>query len=89
MGSKEEGFDPTDTRHRKKIPKYVKFDAEGIPTHDHNNNELSLEERKRLSQLMAERKNEIGCGTTVTEFRDGAKEISDASLMFRGLVITK
>ena len=91
MGSEEEGFDPTDTRHRKKKkhPKYSKFDSSGVPTHDHDNNELSLEERQRLAKLMEERKNEIGCGTTVTEMKDGAKEILDASLMFRGLVVTK
>lgn len=91
LGSEEEGFDPTDTRHRKKskLPKYTKFDALGIPTHDHESNPLSLVERRRLSKLMEEKKNEIGCGTTVTEMKDGAKEIQDASLMFRGLVIIK
>jgi len=91
IGSEEEGFDPTDKRHRKKTkyPKYVKFDSNGVPTHDHDNKELSLEERAHLFKLMDERKNEIGCGTTVTEMKDGAKEILDASLMFRGLVVTK
>jgi tRNA wybutosine-synthesizing protein 1 len=91
MGAEEEGFDPTDTRHRRntKHPKYAQFDEDGIPTHDHENVELSNEERQRLKILMDERKNTIGCGTTVTEMKDGAKEIQDASLMFRGLVITK
>jgi len=91
FGSDEEGFDPTDTRHRKKKkhPKYTKFDERGIPTHDHNNEALSEEERERLSKLMDERLRELGEGTVVTEFKDGAKEVLDASLMFRGLVVTK
>lgn len=91
MGAEEEGFDPTDTRYRKKKkhPKYTKFDANGIPTHDHNNEEISAKERSHLAKLMEERENEIGCGTTVTELKDGAKKIQDASLMFRGLTVTK
>jgi tRNA wybutosine-synthesizing protein 1 len=34
FGSNEEGFDPTDNRHRrkKKYPKYTRFDASGVPT---------------------------------------------------------
>lgn len=91
MGSEEEGFDPTDTRHRrkKKHPKYLQFDDRGIPTHDHNNQELSAEERQRLAKMMDEKMKELGCGSTVTEMRDGAKEITDASLMFRGMVVAK
>ena len=90
-GAHEEGFDPTEQRHRKaaKHPKYTKFDSRGIPTHDENGNELSLEERQQLCKIMDERKKEIGSGTTVTELRGGEKQISDASLMFRGLVVVK
>jgi len=91
LGATEEGFDPTDTRHRKakKYPKYTQFDKDGVPTHDHNDEPLTVDERTRLTKLMEEKKNEIGCGTTITEMKDGAKEITDASLMFRGLVVVK
>lgn len=91
FGSDQEGFDPTDTRHRKntKHPKYLQFDDSGIPTHDHNNQALGASERERLRQLMAERQRQIGTGSVVTEMRDGAKEVLDASLMFRGLVVAK
>ncbi len=91
FGASEEGFDPTDTRHRKeaKIPKYTKFDERGIPTHDHYHKELSNEERAALEKLMKIRIEEIGSGSTVTEMKDGAKQIEDASLMFRGLVVGK
>ena len=91
MGAQEEGFDPTDTRHRKKKkhPKYTRFDNEGIPTHDHNGDELTVEERSALRKLMEQKKKEVGAGTTVTELRGGEKAIQDASLMFRGLVVSK
>lgn len=91
FGSEEEGFDPTDTRHRKKQkhPLYTKYDSRGIPTHDHNNEELSSEERRRLGALMDEKIKQVGCGSTVTELRGGEKLIEDASLMFRGQVIVK
>ena len=34
FGANEEGFDPTDNRHRRKQkhPKYTRFDAQGVPT---------------------------------------------------------
>jgi hypothetical protein len=38
---------------------------------------------------MEQRKREIGSGTVVTELKGGEKEIQDASLMFRGLVVVK
>jgi len=90
-GAKEEGFDPTDTRHRKKKkhPKYTRFDDNGVPTHDQNNQELSLEERALLMKQMDIKRSEIGCGSTVTELKGGEKQIQDASLMFRGMVVTK
>jgi tRNA wybutosine-synthesizing protein 1 len=90
-GSEEEGFDPTDCRHRKKqkYPMYTQFDSRGIPTHDHNNEELSPEEHGRLRALMDEKIKQIGCGSTVTELRGGERVIEDASLMFRGQVIIK
>jgi len=89
FGSEEEGFDPTDTRHRKKkkYPKYRQFDERGVPTHDHNNEELGLEERKRLAAMMDEKVKQVGCGSTVTQLKGGEKLIQDASLMFRGQVI--
>ena len=91
FGSEEEGFDPTDMRHRKKKkhPKYTRFDENGIPTHDHNDQKLSEDERKRLAKIMKDRKAEIGSGSTVTQLKGGAKEVLDASLMFRGLVVAK
>lgn len=91
FGSEEEGFDPTDTRHRKKqkYPKYTKFDKEGIPTHDHENQELSAKERNNLQTLMKQKMKEVGSGSTVTELKGGEKVVQDASLMFRGQVIVK
>jgi tRNA wybutosine-synthesizing protein 1 len=91
FGSEEEGFDPTDSRHRKKqkYPKYTMFDDKGVPTHDHNNEELRPEERERLVALMMQKLKEVGAGTTVTEMRSGEKIVQDASLMFRGQVIIK
>lgn len=90
-GAKEEGFDPTDTRHRKKKkhPKYTRFDDNGVPTHDQNNEELTPEERALLLKQMEIKRSEIGCGSTVTELKGGEKQIQDASLMFRGMVVTK
>merc|ERR1712232_1201578 len=81
FGSEEEGFDPTDTRHRrkKKYPKYTKFDDRGIPTHDDNDQELSKEERARLTAMMEKKLKEVGSGTTVTELKGGEKLIQDAS----------
>jgi len=89
FGASEEGFDPTDIRHRKakKLPKYTQFDEFGVPTHDHNHEELSNEEREKLAALMRGRREKIGSGFTITEFKDGTKEVEDASLMFRGLVV--
>ena len=91
FGSEEEGFDPTDTRHRKKqkYPKYTMFDDKGVPTHDHDNQELSDNERARLLGLMMQKLKEVGAGTTVTEMKSGEKIVQDASLMFRGQVIVK
>ena len=91
FGATEEGFDPTDYRHRKKqkYPKYTSFDEDGIPTHDHNNRELSAGERAGLIQEMEAKKREIGSGSTVTELRGGEKRILDASLMFRGQVVSQ
>ena len=91
FGSEEEGFDPTDQRHRKKqkFPKCTKFDERGVPTHDHDSKELSEAERRRLSDLMDQKMREVGCGSTVTELKGGEKVIEDASLMFRGQVIVK
>lgn len=91
FGSEEEGFDPTDQRHRKKKkhPKFTKFDDRGIPTHDHDNKELDAEERQRLAAQMEQKLKEVGSGTTVTELKGGEKLIQDASLMFRGEVIIR
>jgi tRNA wybutosine-synthesizing protein 1 len=91
FGAKEEGFDPTDRRHRKqtKYPKYTQFDAQGVPTHDEDHQEIPTDERERLRSIMEEKKRHIGDGSTVTELRGGEKEVLDASLMFRGLVVAK
>lgn len=91
FGAEEEGFDPTDTRHRRKqkYPKYTKFDANGIPTHDDNNVALEEGERKRLMNLMEEKKKLLGDGVSVIDMKGGEKVIDDASLMFRGLTVTK
>lgn len=88
FGSDEEGFDPTDNRHRKKKkhPRYAKFDDEGIPTHDTFNEPLPTDEISSLRVLMEEKKGKIGDATTVTELHGGERVIADASLMFRGLV---
>jgi len=91
FGSEEEGFDPVELRHRrkKKYPKYTQFDSRGIPTHDDNNEKLAGEEYLRLSKLMDEKIQQVGCGSTVTALKGGEKLIEDASLMFRGLTIVK
>ncbi len=91
FGAEEEGFDPTDTRHRKKkrYPKYTKFDDSGIPTHDDNGNPLSESERKVLMDMMLEKKKQLGDGVSVIDLKGGEKVIDDASLMFRGLTVTK
>lgn len=91
FGADEEGFDPTDERHRKKKkhPKYTRFDEEGVPTHDTFDEPLSAEDVVRLREQMVVKKRQIGDETTVTELRGGEKIIDDASLMFRGLVVTR
>ena len=91
FGAEEEGFDPTDTRHRKKTkhPMYTKFDQEGIPTHDHENAPLSEEQRSVLVAQMERRIQDVGATPSMATFGDGSKEIQDARLMFRGMVITK
>jgi tRNA wybutosine-synthesizing protein 1 len=90
-GAEEEGFDPTDNRHRKKKkhPKYTKFSEDGIPTHDTFNEPLGGEEISRLRNIMEEKKKQIGDATTVTELQGGEKVIEDASLMFRGLTVSR
>lgn len=89
--STEQGFDPTDQRYRKhtKYPKYTQFDNEGVPTHDENGNEIPETEQRRLADIMMQKRKQIGEGSTVTELKGGAKEILDASLMFRGMVVSK
>ena len=57
--------------------------------HDHEDKELSQEERERLAAMMKQKVNEVGCGSTVTELKGGEKVIEDASLMFRGQTIVK
>ena len=91
FGAEEEGFDPTDTRHRRKqkYPKYTQFDDNGIPTHDDNGSPLDNEERLKLTSMMIAKKKELGDGVSVIDLKGGEKVIDDASLMFRGLTITK
>jgi tRNA wybutosine-synthesizing protein 1 len=90
-GSEEEGFDPTELRHRRKgkHPKFTQFDEKGIPTHDDNDKELGAEERKPLIELMEQKLKEYGSGETVTELKGGERRIHDASNMFRGDTIVK
>ncbi|GMI24204.1 hypothetical protein TeGR_g6525 [Tetraparma gracilis] len=54
-GAVEEGFDPTDLRHRRKgkSPLYTKFDLQGIPTHGWDGIVLAPEKRKELEEEMA------------------------------------
>jgi len=91
FGAEEAGFDPTDTRHRKKKrhPKYNKFDSDGVPTHDDVDTPLSEEERAKLVALMNLKKRDIGGGVSVIDLKSGEKVIDDASLMFRGLTVIK
>lgn len=91
FGANEEGFDPTDTRHRRKQkhPLYTKFDKCGIPTHDHKGDTITEKEREKMRHMMKDKEKEIGCGSTVTALNSGEMKISDASLMFRGLTIKK
>ena len=91
FGSEEEGFDPSELRHRrkKKYPKYTQYNKRGVPTHDDNDEKLSSEEHLRLNKMMDEKIQQVGCGSTVTALKGGEKMIQDASLMFRGLTIVK
>lgn len=91
FGSEEEGFDPTDRRFRKanKHPRYTQFDGRGIPTHDQDDQPISEQERARLRKIMEDKIEELGAETTVTELKDGAKEVLDPRNMFRGMVVTK
>ena len=91
FGANEEGFDPTDTRHRKKKkhPKYTHFDKNGVPTHDDAGNVIPEKERMKLRAMMDQKIKEVGAGSTVTALTSGEKLISDPSLMFRGKTIVK
>lgn len=91
LGAEEEGFDPTDRRHRRatKHPLYTQFDSRGVPTHDDSGNLLNEEERIRLNGIMDEKLHEIGAGSKILVQKGGSKEVQDVSLMFRGLIITK
>lgn len=48
-----------------------------------------MDEITGLRGLMEEKKRKIGDSTTVTTLHGGEKIIDDASLMFRGLVVTR
>jgi len=91
FGSEAEGFDPTETRFRRKRkhPKYTKFDGNGIPTHDHEGKVIKQMEREKLMELMKERKRDIGEDVSVLTSKGGEKNILDASLMFRGITVVK
>ena len=89
FGADEEGFDPAEIRHRRKIPKYTQFDESGVPTHDHDNQAIPEHERHRLRRVMEERFSRLGGSTVVTQMGDGAIEIEDPSLMFRGMTVTR
>jgi len=91
FGASEEGFDPTELRHRrkKKHPKYTKYDSSGIPTHDDEGILLGQKEREKLGLMMGEMKKEIGDEASVIETTGGEKNVYDASLMFRSMVVIK
>jgi len=91
FGASEEGFDPTELRHRrkKKHPKYTKFDSFGIPTHGDEGIPLNENERDKLRLMMNEKKKDIGEDASVVTSKGGERNILDASLMFRSAVITK
>jgi len=91
FGASEEGFDPTELRHRrkKKHPKYTKYDSSGIPTHDDEGIRLVETEREKLRRMMGEMKEEIGDEASVIETKGGEKNVYDASLMFRSMVVAK
>jgi len=57
FGASEAGFDPTDERYYRKLPKYTQFDADGIPTHDTDGKDLEESERDRLRAAMEEENN--------------------------------
>lgn len=91
FGSEEEGFDPTDRRHRRKgkAPLYTKFDSRGVPTHGWDGTRLAEDEIQRLNQVMDGKIAEMGSALSVVkELGDGAKSVVDPSLMFRGLVVS-
>mmetsp|Transcript_45512 Transcript_45512/g.67068 ORF Transcript_45512/g.67068 Transcript_45512/m.67068 type:complete len:690 (-) Transcript_45512:175-2244(-) len=91
FGAQEEGFDPTDKRHRRKSkhPMYTQFDDTGVPTHDSDGLALATDEKKRLATLMEEKRKEIGDVELVEDKKGGEKKVTDASLMFRGLTVIK
>lgn len=91
FGASEEGFDPTELRHRrkKKHPKYTKFDSFGIPTHNDEGIPLDQNEQDKLRLLMREKKRDIGEEASVITSKGGEKNILDASLMFRSSVVIK
>ena len=90
FGNEQEGFDPIDTRHYRKQMKYTKFDDDGVPTHDHDGNELSQDEYLRLKNIMEERKREIGGVEKVHhDQKKGEKYMEDVRNMFRGDTLPK
>ena len=89
-GAEEEGFDPTDRRHRRKgkTPKYAKFDKDGVPTHDHREEQLDASVRKGLEREMEEAiKAWKEAGEEVVKVEKGGRKIEDPKLMFRGLTM--
>ncbi|GMI44510.1 hypothetical protein TrCOL_g10384 [Triparma columacea] len=103
IGAKEEGFDPTETRVRKKgkKPLYTKFDEGGVPTHDWEGNVIGREVRIELEKKMEEevRKfkkendnmmgDEMSVVTDSVRGRTKERTVTDPRLMFRGLTVGK
>ena len=102
FGAAEEGFDPTETRVRRKgkRPKYTKFDSDGVPTHDSEGDKLIPSERqvllKKMSAAVSSFKRRHGSAggddgmSVVTESKRGTtreRVVTDPRLMFRGLVV--
>ena len=91
FGSEEEGFDPVDTRHRRKgkNPKYTKFDSAGIPTHDRDGLPLKEEEMEKFRDIMERRREEIVAETraetsAMSSSSGAVKEGEDSGVRMKG-----
>jgi hypothetical protein len=79
-GAVEEGFDPTDLRHRRKgkSPLYTRFDVDGVPTHGWDGVVLAPEKRKELEDEMR---------AAMEKFEKEKKEVSADQIDIGGGVV--